>query len=541
LRTLAYAAAATLVFAACDDDPEAIQEVDVARVVIAQNDISIRELQTIALDVEALDARGNRVAVPITFSSSAPEKATVDGEGNVTGQWGGYTLITARAGGREASVLVYVEEYPATIAFETQALLLFPTASVDLHPTVYCRNGHEMNVALSWLSDDEGIALVNNLGRITAVSPGQTTVSASADDVESEITIVVAEQSEDISVQPRQVRLRINEQAQFEAFVRGTEGTQLPATPNWSVLDPSIAAIAANGNVIALAPGATTVAAEFEGHSALALVVVDEPVARIVVSPPRARLAVGDLLQLEATAFDSRNGDIEITFAWSTDNAAAAMVDANGVVTARGAGIVRIAASAEGMTGYAELNIEASAASLEIMPQNLGVPVGGSGALRATAKDASGNITSPKIKWSSSDETILTVNERGDVFGWSPGNATVTAEADGLTATAPVTVFPAVASVRIEPAAYTLEYWWHWFFWPIWGEWRHESVQLNAVVLDLLGNEISVPVTWSTSNGYYATVNSSGRVTASHHTGTATITAEAGGMRGTAVITVQHR
>lgn len=119
-------------------------------------------------------------------------------------------------------------------------------------------------------------------------------------------------------------------------------------------------------------------------------------------------------------------------------------------------------------------------------------------------------------------------DERGDVFGWSPGSVTVTAEAVGLIATAPVIVFPAVASVRIEPASYTLEYWYRWIFWPFWGNWEHESVQLNAIVLDLLGNEINVPVTWTTSNSYYASVNGTGRVTANHHSGTATITAEAG-------------
>ena len=68
--------------------------------------------------------------------------------------------------------------------------------------------------------------------------------------------------------------------------------------------------------------------------------------------------------------------------------------------------------------------------------------------LRDTASDANGNpIPGVSFAWSSDDSTVITVSDAGEATAVGDGEATITAEAAGLTASAVLTVSATITNV----------------------------------------------------------------------------------------------
>ena len=168
-------------------------------------------------------------------------------------------------------------------------------------------------------------------------------------------------------------------------------------------------------------------------------------------------------------------------------------------------------------------------ASLTINPASATTAVGLTVPLSAQTLDATGNVlTGRVVGWSSSDQTVATVDNNGVVTGIAAGTVTITASSEGQSSTATVQVTAGVTTamlVVVSPAQANVAV--------------GQSVQLSAVVRDANGTVISnAPVTWSTSNRFLAGVSSTGVVTGVA-AGTATITAISGTASGTASISVQ--
>ncbi len=120
-------------------------------------------------------------------------------------------------------------------------------------------------------------------------------------------------------------------------------------------------------------------------------------------------------------------------------------------------------------------------------------------------------VTSKKVNWSSSNNSIATVNENGLVTAISPGDAVITAtttDGSNLSASCYVTVIQLATSISLKETDAII--------------YTGNSLQLAATVLPSTTSNPSV--TWSSSNTNVATVSSSGLVTAKS-TGNAVITA----------------
>lgn len=146
--------------------------------------------------------------------------------------------------------------------------------------------------------------------------------------------------------------------------------------------------------------------------------------------------------------------------------------------------------------------------------------------LKATPKDEKGQPVTDaaaQLKWSSSDAKVATVDGAGKVTAVSSGSATITAAVGEVKGTAKVTV-SIPATVALAPKDLSLM--------------AGKSASLVAQVKDDAGNPVSgAAVTWTTSDPKVATV-ANGQVAAAG-TGTATITAALGDLKGTAAVTVK--
>lgn len=181
-----------------------------------------------------------------------------------------------------------------------------------------------------------------------------------------------------------------------------------------------------------------------------------------------------------------------------------------------------VSGSISHLSTYGVLGLEVS--SVTVSPASSSLSVGGTAQLTATVKGEDGSTLNGRpVVWSSSAESVATVDATGLVTAVGEGDATITATSGGESGTAGVTVTVPVASVEVDPASADLQ----------WGE----SVQLTAGPMDADGNALDRSVTWSSSDDGVATVDDNGLVTATG-AGTATITATSEGVQGTATITV---
>jgi uncharacterized protein YjdB len=212
----------------------------------------------------------------------------------------------------------------------------------------------------------------------------------------------------------------------------------------WAEEDARIARVSSHGIVTAVAPGRTQVAASRSGLSAVVPVVVSAlPPTLLHVTPNAAQLTVGGSTSLVADVFDASGAKVNgVTIAWSTGTSTVATVNANGVVTAVGPGSALISAAGAGLTGAAFVSVQGvPVATIAVAPTTATVQVGRTVLLRATLRDAAGNIlTGRSVAWTSDNIVRAAVLPTGIVTGVSKGTARITASSEGKTASAVITV-----------------------------------------------------------------------------------------------------
>lgn len=246
------------------------------------------------------------------------------------------------------------------------------------------------------------------------------------------------------------------------------------------------------------------------------------PVASITFQTQDSVL-VGGTVQLHPTVTDA-NGRIttDHRVTYEALNAAAATVDANGLVTgvATGTGLFRV--SAGGVEITHGVKVLDPVAQVVLAPSTTDVPVGQTRQLTATLTNSSGqSIGGRALVWSSLNPTVAIVNSQGVVSAIAVGTAQIRAgsDYDQKYGTATVNVGPGVipiASITFSPSTDTLI--------------PGDPKQYNPLVKDTQGNTVTSfvgrSVQWQTSNQPVASVSqqAGGAVVTANLPGVATIT-----------------
>ena len=138
---------------------------------------------TVRLSAEALDANGNSVFTdPLEWASADESVALVDATGVVAAVGNGVTTVSVQSGAIRASVPVLVAQRTAEVRITPSADTLRASAeTVQLRAEALDATGHPVaggNFTFTWSSSDEGIALVDRDGLVTAVTEGVVEVTA---------------------------------------------------------------------------------------------------------------------------------------------------------------------------------------------------------------------------------------------------------------------------------------------------------------------------------------------------------------------------
>lgn len=116
------------------------------------------------------------------------------------------------------------------------------------------------------------------------------------------------------------------------------------------------------------------------------------------------------------------------TVLWSTSDANIATVDNTGIVTGvnKGTAVITATTLDGGFVATANVDVRIPATSVEVTPGDIWLHKGHTSTLTATIAPDDANIKT--INWSSSDENVVSVNEKGEITAKGVGSAIITAK-----------------------------------------------------------------------------------------------------------------
>lgn len=372
----------------------------------------------------------------ITWSSSVPSIVRVDDSGTITALQIGETIITATCGNASATCKVTVTPVsPSSIELNIKDMILYVGQSETIQAIV--RPANTTYPTVTWQSGDEKVATVTADGKVTGISEGFVTITASCGELSAECIVTVNPiPASNIEITTGDVTLTIGNSTTLLAKVL-PENTTHPEV-EWVSSNPDIATITPHGTVTGISIGSAIITAKCDNVSATCTVtVIPVPSEGIIISPTSVSMLLGDELTLTASVFPENTTDKNIT--WGSDNPSVASVSSNGVVTALNLGTATITASNGSSKASCIVTVNpivATSISLNIKDET--IFVASTTQLVATISPA--NVTDKTITWTSSKPEIATVTDDGLVYGVSVGTTTVTATIGSVSVTCQINV-----------------------------------------------------------------------------------------------------
>lgn len=193
---------------------------------------------------------------------------------------------------------------------------------------------------------------------------------------------------------------------------------------------------------------------------------------------------------------------------WKSSDSKIASVSTYGKVTAKKSGSITITAKIK--NAEASCLVTVNKTKISLSKTNASIERGETITLTATTSNGS------KITWKTSKSSIATIDKNGTITGVRPGEATVTASADGSSEICKITV--KAPTVTLDKTSLKL--------------YRHQTVKLSATVSS------GVKPTWKSSKSSVVAVDGLGVITAVKH-GTAVITATVDGVSKSCTVVVE--
>ncbi len=268
----------------------------------------------------------------------------------------------------------------------------------------------------------------------------------------------------------------------------------------WTSTDSTVAKVSSDGVVTGVKEGEAIITATATDGSKCETsykVKVGHPVKSIKLSAEKDQISIAEKLSIKA---DVTPGDADKTLLWSSSDRTVAKVDNSGLVTGIAAGKVTIkAASNDGSNVYGEITIEVTSQVEEIKLQLSKNAIGVQEEITVKTTIFPENVTTKKLKWSSSNPDVASVDENGLITGNKLGTAVIKAEAtDGSGVSSQITIkvcIPATdITINADKKSLAIG----------------EKVILKSVVAPAAASQ---NVIWKSENSLVATVDSTGCVT----------------------------
>lgn len=408
--------------------------------VTGQLELTVNEGSQLSASINPSDATNKNV----TWKSDNDAIATVTSEGYVVAKSAGETTVTVTTvdGNKTAQCKVIVKERVVTgIGLNTNAVTISIGEENKLVATT-----NPADAAVTWSTDSDAIATVDNNGKVIGQSEGTTTIRAKLNDgteAACQVTVVKPAAS-GVYLNTTDLDISEGETNQLVATVKPENARNKEVT--WKSDDDTIAEVSESGLVLGKNAGTTniTVTTVDGNHTATCKVTVKKAVVSVkgVSVRETLELSIGEGAKLTAEVNPSNATNNKVT--WKSDDEGIATVNENtGEVVGKSEGTTTITVTTDdgNYSDTCQVKVKPVAVTgVSLDKTSANMTVGGE-TLTLTATFEPTYATNKNVTWSTSDDKVATVNN-GVVTAKAAGVAVITVKtADGgKTATCTVNV-----------------------------------------------------------------------------------------------------
>ena len=313
-----------------------------------------------------------RLTADIDWKSSDVAVVDVDGTGLVTARGVGSATVTGSRGdvGGRLDIKVIRPESTLEVIQVTPRLTLLAEEEGQLTATGRYSNGTEKDITrtVTWSAGDSKIAIVNDVGLVTAKMVGSVIIQAAQGNVTDAATVNVVARPVvlvQVTITPESLTLAPRQAREMSATGTYSDGTSKNITDDvtWSAPESEVAAIDAAGLVTARQRGSLTIQASLGGVTGITTVTVaaaPRSLVDLTVAPPALTLRKGERAPMKATATysDGTKEAVTTDVEWSSENPKVASVLEDGVVRATGEGETTVIASLGELSDNARVTVD---------------------------------------------------------------------------------------------------------------------------------------------------------------------------------------
>lgn len=347
----------------------------------------------------------------------------------------------------------------ASIKLNKSAITLTSGSTTTLTATVLPTTALKKDV--EWYSTNSSVASVDKNGKITAISPGSTTIIAKT--VDGGLTAVcyvsVVMLTKEIQLNYSNVSLYTGETLTLQATVYPENTSN--KTLSWSSSNTTIATVDSNGNITPIKAGQTTITAtatDGSGVKSMCIVNILQHVEDISLVEAALMLGIGETKQLEAIILPSDASNKNVI--WSSSDKDIVAINEQGIISALKIGSAKITATSEDGGKKATCDVEVVQYVTSIVLNATSTTLAINETIKLTATVNPEHATDKSVKWSSSNTAVATVDETGLVTAKSSGSTTISVTAQdgsGVVSKCSVTVKQPVTSIGLDLSSCSLD------------------------------------------------------------------------------------
>ena len=443
----------------------------------------------------------------ITWTSSSNAVATVSSDGTITAIAGGDAVITGTLENqRKVTINVHVVVPLESIELDKESIELTPTQKQTLHATINPEDTTD-DTTIVWASDNAEVATVSG-GEVTAVAPGTATITATIGTKSDSVTVKVLKPIENFTISENEVTLNRNATKKLTVTIT-PEDAEEDKTVTWTSSNPESVSVASDGTITGLKgtqSPVTITGTLANGKTVTCAVTVIVAIEDITLNKTSTTINKNATEKLSVTITPEDTSE-PTTVTWTSNNEEVATVASDGTVTAHKAGTATITATVGAFSKNCAVNVVVPLESITINDADFTLNRGENKTLSTTInpEDTTDDTT---IAWTSSDDSIATVDQNGKVIGVAAGEATITAKVGSKTDTVDVTVVVPIETFTATKTETTI---------------LRKSNETIETTINPSDTTEDTTITWSSSNTSVATVDEDGKITGVAE-GTAVIT-----------------
>lgn len=417
----------------------------------------------------------------------------------VTGVSGGVAVISAINADNivVGSCLIRVYQAIESITLSEKEMTVPLSAGwVQLYATILPDSAKNEEVV--WSSSDTSVLTVDSNGKVTLKKAGVSTVmvvSRVDATIYSLCKITVAKSVTGIKLDYKSRDMYVGETFRLTYVVSPGDSTNAAVT--WTSSNNSIASVDKNGLVSAKSVGTAVIIVKTTdgGYMGTCTINVSRTATAVKLDVTKLTMNVGDYYYLETTL--TPKDSTETTLSWESSDKKIASVSKSGKVIAKSAGqAIIMVKTKSGSTGYCTVTVLQPVTGVKISSEAETLTVGDE--IELTAEVLPAKATIQDVKWTSSDESVAIVNEKGEIEALSGGVTmiTVTTDDGNYKDYCMITVEELITSIKLNKTWYRLG--------------LGKTFQLKATING--EKATNKELSWSSSDRSVCVVNKNGKI-----------------------------